>query len=246
PTNESANNFPAIDELNSGIQVALFVFFSESRSNNKYLCFVFSCNTPFRCLAAMLSEGSTRAGILPGCPSLDRGSREAEVGFEPQTFRSVDSRSNHLSYLAPLCFVLYTVCKSASISLKISKSINYLGTVTMLMTEDNFTALLTSAGTWPKWLECEFTDQKICGSNPISASRLPLSRLGQPGSIPVLVLPSGGMTVRHRKGATAERGECEVTCPFIPATLPVPTDHANWLEKKSLRDWVQRTFTQTL
>ncbi|KER28290.1 hypothetical protein T265_04824 [Opisthorchis viverrini] len=40
-------------------------------------------------------EGSTRAGILPGCPSLDRGSREAEVGFEPRTFRTVNSRSNH-------------------------------------------------------------------------------------------------------------------------------------------------------
>ncbi|GAA53566.1 ATP-binding cassette transporter [Clonorchis sinensis] len=43
----------------------------------------------FRCLAAMPPEGSTRAGILPGCPSLDRGSREAEAGFEPRTFRSV-------------------------------------------------------------------------------------------------------------------------------------------------------------
>ncbi|GAA50477.1 hypothetical protein CLF_104592 [Clonorchis sinensis] len=31
------------------------------------------------------------------------------------------------------------------------------------------------------------------------------SRLGQPGSIPALVLPSGGMAVGHRKGATAER-----------------------------------------
>ncbi|KER23900.1 hypothetical protein T265_08319 [Opisthorchis viverrini] len=29
--------------------------------------------------------------------------------------------------------------------------------------------------------------------------------LGQPGSIPDLVLPSGGMAARHRKGATAER-----------------------------------------
>ncbi|KAG5445017.1 hypothetical protein CSKR_105029 [Clonorchis sinensis] len=29
-------------------------------------------------------------------------------------------------------------------------------------------------------------------------------RLGQPGSIPALVLPSGGMAVRHRKGVTAE------------------------------------------
>ncbi|GAA55567.1 hypothetical protein CLF_108343 [Clonorchis sinensis] len=36
---------------------------------------------------AMPREGSTRAGILPGCPSLDKGSRETEVGFEPRTFR---------------------------------------------------------------------------------------------------------------------------------------------------------------
>ncbi|KAG5447960.1 hypothetical protein CSKR_100924 [Clonorchis sinensis] len=60
-----------------------------------------SAVTPFRCLAAMLPEGSTRAGILPGCPSLDRGSREAEFRFEPRTLRSVNSRSNHLSHLAP-------------------------------------------------------------------------------------------------------------------------------------------------
>ncbi|KER22648.1 hypothetical protein T265_09309 [Opisthorchis viverrini] len=33
-----------------------------------------------------------RAGILPGSPRLDRESREAEVGFEPRTFRSVNSR----------------------------------------------------------------------------------------------------------------------------------------------------------
>ncbi|KER28928.1 LOW QUALITY PROTEIN: hypothetical protein T265_13474, partial [Opisthorchis viverrini] len=57
----------------------------------------------------------------------------------------------------------------------------------------------------PKWLEREFTDRKVRGSNPTSATRLPLSRLGQPGSIPALVLPSGGMAARHRKGATAER-----------------------------------------
>ncbi|KER27498.1 hypothetical protein T265_05459 [Opisthorchis viverrini] len=35
--------------------------------------------------------------------------------------------------------------------------------------------------------------QVIYGSNPTSASGLPLSRLGQPGSIPAFVLPSGGM-----------------------------------------------------
>ncbi|KAG5445375.1 hypothetical protein CSKR_104637 [Clonorchis sinensis] len=54
-------------------------------------------------------------------------------------------------------------------------------------------------------LERERTDRKVRGSNPASASRLPLSRLGKPGSIPALVLPSGGMAARHRKGATAER-----------------------------------------
>ncbi|KER25646.1 hypothetical protein T265_06935 [Opisthorchis viverrini] len=58
-----------------------------------------SAVAPFRCLAAMQPEGSTRSGIQPGCPSLDRGSREAEVGFEPRTFRSVNSRPNHFGYL---------------------------------------------------------------------------------------------------------------------------------------------------
>ncbi|KAG5454086.1 hypothetical protein CSKR_112631 [Clonorchis sinensis] len=58
---------------------------------------------------------------------------------------------------------------------------------------------------WLKRLEREFTDQKVRGSNPTFASRLPLSRLGQPGSILSLVLPSGGMSIRHRKAATAER-----------------------------------------
>ncbi|KER26416.1 hypothetical protein T265_06333 [Opisthorchis viverrini] len=48
------------------------------------------------------------------------------------------------------------------------------------------------------------TDIPVRGSNPTSAIRLTLSRLGRPGSIPALVLPSGGMAVRHWKGATAE------------------------------------------
>ncbi|KER26547.1 hypothetical protein T265_13982, partial [Opisthorchis viverrini] len=45
---------------------------------------------------------------------------------------------------------------------------------------------------------------KVCGTNPTSASRLPLSRLGQPSSIPALMQPSGGMAAMHRKGVTAE------------------------------------------
>ncbi|KER27408.1 hypothetical protein T265_05516 [Opisthorchis viverrini] len=58
----------------------------------RHSCFAVA---PFRCLTAMPPEGSTRGGILPGCPSLDRGNRDEEVGFEPRTFRSVTSRSNH-------------------------------------------------------------------------------------------------------------------------------------------------------
>ncbi|KAG5444023.1 hypothetical protein CSKR_106202 [Clonorchis sinensis] len=65
--------------------------------------------------------------------------------------------------------------------------------------------VLPSGGIVPKWLEREFTERKDRGSNPTSASRLPLSRLRQPGSVLALVQPSGGMAVRHRRGATAER-----------------------------------------
>ncbi|KER30599.1 hypothetical protein T265_13137 [Opisthorchis viverrini] len=61
-----------------------------------------SAGALFRCLAAVPPEASTRAGILPGRPGLDRGSRVAEVGFEPRTFLSVNSRSNHLGHLAQL------------------------------------------------------------------------------------------------------------------------------------------------
>ncbi|KER32506.1 hypothetical protein T265_01386 [Opisthorchis viverrini] len=60
---------------------------------------------------------------------------------------------------------------------------------------------------WPKRLESQFTDRKFRGSNPTSISRLPLSRLGQPGSISTLVQTSGSMAVRHRKDATANRAK---------------------------------------
>ncbi|KAG5453633.1 hypothetical protein CSKR_111582 [Clonorchis sinensis] len=43
--------------------------------------------TPFRCLTAMPPEESTGAEMLPGYPSLDKGSREEEVRLEPRTFR---------------------------------------------------------------------------------------------------------------------------------------------------------------
>ncbi|KER27841.1 hypothetical protein T265_13714, partial [Opisthorchis viverrini] len=55
-----------------------------------------------------------------------------------------------------------------------------------------------------QWLEHEFPDQKVYGSNPTSGSQLSLPRLEQPGSSTALVLPSGGMAIRNLKGATAE------------------------------------------
>ncbi|KAG5450719.1 hypothetical protein CSKR_108976 [Clonorchis sinensis] len=57
-----------------------------------------------------------------------------------------------------------------------------------------------------KWLERESTDRNVRGSNPTSASRLPLSTLWQPGSISALVLPSRDMAARHRK-ATRKYGK---------------------------------------
>ncbi|KAG5441561.1 hypothetical protein CSKR_111412 [Clonorchis sinensis] len=65
---------------------------------------------------------------------------------------------------------------------------------------------------WLKWLEREFTGRKVHVSTPTSASRLPLSGLGQPGGI--LVLPSGSMASRHRNGFTAERSF------FLVCSLP--------------------------
>ncbi|KAG5450408.1 hypothetical protein CSKR_201189, partial [Clonorchis sinensis] len=47
--------------------------------------------------------------------------------------------------------------------------------------------------------------ETVRGSNPSSAFRLPLTRLEQRGSIPTLLLPSGGVTARHRKGVSAEQ-----------------------------------------
>ncbi|KER29163.1 hypothetical protein T265_13438, partial [Opisthorchis viverrini] len=51
-----------------------------------------------------------------------------------------------------------------------------------------------------KWLEREFTDPKLRGSNPTSTSRIPSYRLWQPGSIPALVPPFCGMVARNQNG----------------------------------------------
>ncbi|KAG5443321.1 hypothetical protein CSKR_107286 [Clonorchis sinensis] len=56
-----------------------------------------------------------------------------------------------------------------------------------------------------QWLRRQLMDRKVRGSNPTSASRLLLSRLGQSGSILGLVPPSAGIAARHRRSATPER-----------------------------------------
>ncbi|KER32139.1 hypothetical protein T265_01759 [Opisthorchis viverrini] len=71
------------------------------RTTEEQIKYYRSAVAPFRCLAAMPHEEGTKAGIPPGCPNLDRGIREAEVGSEPRTFQSVNSRSNHLVHPVP-------------------------------------------------------------------------------------------------------------------------------------------------
>ncbi|KAG5451860.1 E3 ubiquitin-protein ligase chfr, partial [Clonorchis sinensis] len=219
-----------------------------------------SAVTPFRCLAAMPPEGSTRAEILPGCPSLDRGSREAEVGFEPRTFRS--NENNHSAVapfrcltaipqkgstwagILPGCPSLDRGSREAKTEMKsIAKSLDTVdvtrlpglgphdfpcewpetlqdmatnrclrclgdlaasqcscfvrvewqtGTEKMLHLKGFLDELLNSVcgmeTRWLKWLEREFTDGNVCGSNQTSTCRLPLYRLGQPSNILALWL----------------------------------------------------------
>ncbi|KAG5452055.1 hypothetical protein CSKR_111099 [Clonorchis sinensis] len=56
-----------------------------------------------------------------------------------------------------------------------------------------------------RWLRHELTDQNIHVLNPTPAFRLLLSKLGQPGGVSDLVLPSDGMAVSYRKGVTTGR-----------------------------------------
>ncbi|KAG5453265.1 hypothetical protein CSKR_108472, partial [Clonorchis sinensis] len=49
-------------------------------------CYLALVTSP-RCPSAMPSGGSTKAEIKSSCSSLDRSSRDAEVGFEPRNFR---------------------------------------------------------------------------------------------------------------------------------------------------------------
>ncbi|KAG5450034.1 hypothetical protein CSKR_103270 [Clonorchis sinensis] len=162
---------------------------------------------PFRCLTAMPPEGSMRARILPGCPSLDRGSRETEVGFEPRTFRSVDSRSVHLSHLAPT-----SICSASPfIDMAANSTAEFSGHGFHTLSRSNFLArylILLSA--WLSGVALRGSGSiGIRGKRSVVRTRSLhldlLSRLRRPGSIPALVLPLGFMAARHRKGAITER-----------------------------------------
>ncbi|KAG5442703.1 hypothetical protein CSKR_108010 [Clonorchis sinensis] len=59
--------------------------------------------------------------------------------------------------------------------------------------EHNYLLVTVLGSETVKWLESKFTDRSVRRSNPSAALRLPLSRFGQHGSIPALVLPSSGM-----------------------------------------------------
>ncbi|KAG5446787.1 hypothetical protein CSKR_105542 [Clonorchis sinensis] len=97
-----------------------------------------------------------------------------------------------------------------------------------------------SGARWLKWLEREFTDRKVRGSNPTPETRLPLTRLGHPGSIPALLLPPGSMAARHRKGVT--RGRFFGYSVDISVTRVVRFQCC-FLLLQEMAQWIEREFT---
>ncbi|KER26037.1 hypothetical protein T265_14082, partial [Opisthorchis viverrini] len=70
-----------------------------------------SAATPFRCLAALPPEGSTRVCDTPRSPKSRQGKSRGEGRV-----RSVNSRSNHLSHLAPCMCKRHTGRKRGQIN----------------------------------------------------------------------------------------------------------------------------------
>ncbi|KER32102.1 hypothetical protein T265_01725 [Opisthorchis viverrini] len=138
----------------------------------------------FQCLTAMPPEESKKAGILLGCSSLDRGIREAEVGFEPRTFRTESWKATALSR----AFVLPSY-KPARFSRA---------------------EILPGCPSLDKKSRDAENANSLTGRFLVRTRPLPLpldfpSTFGQRGSIPALMLPAIGIGVGCRKGATAER-----------------------------------------
>ncbi|KAG5442867.1 hypothetical protein CSKR_105185 [Clonorchis sinensis] len=150
--------------------------------------------TPFRCLAAMPPEGSTRSGIMPSCPSLDMGSREAKVGFEPRTF-AISSRDQ----VCQVCdsYNAKTIGSHSGIHFELLHALVYYTNTLWIsfwvpraqwasyrIWDDIWVSVLRFSlrqcnplgedpkGELAQWLERELTNQKLRRSNPTSAPRL--------------------------------------------------------------------------
>ncbi|KER26493.1 hypothetical protein T265_06281 [Opisthorchis viverrini] len=147
----------------------------------------------------MLPERSTRAGILPGRPSLGRGSLEAESGMVARHRKHVTAERLSFIFLSrtgllrdkKTCFNRIIGSNNSDPSCEVANSRRRINNTTHLNREATHRE--------------QTGDRKVSGSNPSSASLLLPSRLGQPRSILALVLPSGGVAARCRKGDAAER-----------------------------------------
>ncbi|KAG5447248.1 hypothetical protein CSKR_114505 [Clonorchis sinensis] len=64
-----------------------------------------------------------------------------------------------------------------------SVDLNFLFHFVLVLTLVQLRYEIAHGARFPNCFQRELTDRKVRGSNPTSASRLPLSRLGQPGSI---------------------------------------------------------------
>ncbi|KER30536.1 hypothetical protein T265_03021 [Opisthorchis viverrini] len=130
----------------------------------------------------------------------------SEAKLAPLSMHPVTQRMNSTRYNEPDCIAPLTEPVDSNIMLR-PVNLNDFGRRFWSLLKTIIFAIGShpspSHARWSQWLEREFTDRKVRGSNLTCASRLPLSRLGQPDSIPAVVQPSGGMAVGHRKGATA-------------------------------------------
>ncbi|KER23935.1 hypothetical protein T265_08295 [Opisthorchis viverrini] len=132
----------------------------------------------------MPPERSTRARILPGCPRLDRVSRQAErVGFEPpRTFRFIENIKLTKTRELRLPDEIHETGGVGRQGVSSSDHRSSSQLMRALTTESS--RRIVERGEIAQWLGREYTDRKVRVSNPTrSASRLRLSRLGQPGAV---------------------------------------------------------------
>ncbi|KER25588.1 hypothetical protein T265_06990 [Opisthorchis viverrini] len=134
---------------------------------------------------------------MPGCPSLDR--RNREVTLTPFRYlTAMPPKGSTRARILPGCPSLDSGSRVPGVGFEPRAFRQSL---------EHFIPFWFADGgpNQVAWLEREFIDRKVRGSNSTSASRLPLSRLERPGSIREPMPHLCGVAVRHRKGATAGR-----------------------------------------